>query len=91
MAHNSDKVLVAMKKANTSLQKVMRMVEDGKYCIDIIQQNLAVIGLLRSANSSLLEGHVNNCVKNACKGRNEKEIDAKMGELMRVIRIAQSK
>ena len=91
MAHNVDKVIVAMRKANTSLQKVMKMIEEGKYCIDIIQQNLAVIGLLRSANSSLLEGHVNNCVKNACKGKNQKEIDEKMEELIRVIKIAQSK
>jgi DNA-binding FrmR family transcriptional regulator len=31
------------------------MIEEEKYCIDIIQQNLAVIGLLKSVNIKLLE------------------------------------
>jgi DNA-binding FrmR family transcriptional regulator len=38
-----DKSLIALKKAKTSLEKVIKMLEDEKYCIDIIQQNLAVI------------------------------------------------
>jgi len=91
MAHNKEKVMIAMKKAKTSLDKVIRMIEDDKYCIDVIQQSLAVIGLLKSANISILEGHVNNCIKNACKKKNEKEIGEKMAELIRVIKIAQTK
>lgn len=91
MAHNIDKVLIAMKKAKTSLDKIMKMVAENKYCIDIIQQNLAVIGLLKSANISLLEGHINNCVKNACQSGRKKDIEEKMEELIRVVNIAQSK
>lgn len=79
-----------MKKAKSSLEKVITMIEDDKYCIDIIQQNLAVIGLLRSANASLLEGHVNSCVKNAAK-KGGQDLDNKMEELMKVIKIAQTK
>ena len=91
MAHNKVKVTIAMKKAKTSLEKVMKMIEDDKYCIDVIQQNLAVIGLLKSANMTLLEGHVDHCVKNACKSGKKKDIEEKMTELIRVLKIAQSK
>jgi len=66
------------------------MVDDGKYCIDVIQQNLAVIGLLRSANMELLSGHINTCVKNAAR-KGGKELDDKMAELIKVLKIAQSK
>jgi DNA-binding FrmR family transcriptional regulator len=38
-----DKSLIALKKAKTSLEKIITMMEEKKYCIDIIQQNLAVI------------------------------------------------
>jgi DNA-binding FrmR family transcriptional regulator len=90
MAHNSGKAMVALKKARTSIDKVMKMVEEDKYCIDVIQQNLAVIGLLRAANTSLLEGHVNCCVRDAAK-KGGKALDEKMVELVRVLKIAQTK
>ncbi len=91
MAHNVNKVMIAMKKAKTSLEKVMKMIDEDKYCIDVIQQSLAVIGLLKSANMTLLEGHVDHCVKNACKSGRKKDIEEKMTELIRVLKIAQSK
>mgnify|MGYP001567664739 CR=1 FL=1 len=89
MTHN--KVAIAMKKAKSSLDKVLKMIGEGKYCIDVIQQNLAVIGLLRSANTALLEGHVNNCIKNAVNQKNNKRVDEMMTELLKVIKIAQTK
>ncbi len=91
MAHNTAKTTIALKKAKSSLDKVFRMIEEDKYCIDIIQQNLAIIGLLRSANQSLLDGHVNGCIKDAIKKNNTKRTDEMMVELLKVIKIAQSK
>ena len=91
MSHNKEKVMIAMKKAKTSLDKVVKMIEDDKYCIDVIQQSLAVIGLLKAANISILEGHVNNCIKNACMNKNKKEIENKMSELVKVLKLAQTK
>jgi len=90
MNRSNEKLVIAMKKAKTSLEKVMKMIEGGHYCIDIIQQNLAVIGLLRSANMELLSGHINTCVKNAAK-KGGKELDDKMVELIKVLKIAQTK
>ncbi len=90
MGHNNEKLRIAMKKAKTSLEKVFKMIEEGKYCIDIIQQNLAVIGLLRSANMELLSGHIDTCVKNAAK-KGGRELDEKMVELIKVLKIAQTK
>lgn len=82
--------MIAMKKAKTSLEKVIKMIEEDRYCIDVIQQNLAVIGLLRAANTALLEGHVNCCVKDAAK-KGGRALDDKMAELVRVLKIAQTK
>jgi len=47
---NKKKILIGFKKANTSLAKIIEMVENDHYCIDVMQQNLAVIGFLRSAH-----------------------------------------
>jgi len=91
MAHNKDKVTIALKKANTLLSKVQNMIEEDKYCIDVIQQNLAIIGLLKSANLSLLEGHMDHCVKNAVKEKNSKRLNEMMDELMTIMKTAQNK
>ncbi|MFH1012157.1 MAG: metal-sensitive transcriptional regulator [Candidatus Peregrinibacteria bacterium] len=91
MAHNTDKTLIALKKAHSLLSKIVRMLEEGKYCIDVIQQNLAAIGLLKSANLSLLEGHLHNCVKDAIKEKNARKLDGMMDELLKVVYTAQNK
>ena len=90
MDRDNKKLMIAMKKAKTSLDKVFKMVESGRYCIDVIQQNLAVIGLLRSANMELLSGHINTCVKNAAR-KGCQELNDKMVELIKVLKIAQTK
>lgn len=91
MKEKHKKSLIALKKANTLLQKVLKMTEEDIYCIDIIQQNLAVIGLLKSVNLSLLEGHLNCCVKDAIYEKDTKRTDEMMKELMKVMKTAQKK
>lgn len=91
MAHNKEKVNITLKKAASLLRKILEMMEKDRYCIDIIQQNLAVIGLLRSANLNLLEGHINNCVKSAIKEKKSERLDEMMTELLKVVKTAQIK
>jgi DNA-binding FrmR family transcriptional regulator len=43
MKHNRSNILVSLKKAKSSLEKIITMTEGDEYCIDVIQQNLAVI------------------------------------------------
>lgn len=88
---NNQKVLIWIKKARTSLDKIIKMIEDDKYCIDIIQQNLAVVGLLKSANMNMLENHLNCCVTNAFLSKDKHAIDEKLSELIKVVRLAQDK
>lgn len=57
------------------LRKVREMVEEGKYCLDIIQQSTAVQNALRKVDELLLDNHLRECVSQALKaGRGEKEI-----------------
>ena len=85
------KVAISFKKANSLTRKLLKLVEDDKYCIDIIQQSLAIIGLLKSANLSLLEGHLNCCVSDAAKSGDKKKLDIMMAEILKVVKTAQNK
>ena len=72
MTIQKEKTLVNFKKARSSLDKIIAMVEADHYCINIMQQNLAVIGLLKSAHQQLMENHLNTCFKTAMATKNEK-------------------
>ena len=82
------KALVALKKANSSLAKVIKMAEENHYCVDIMQQNLAVIGLLKSAHHLLMAGHLNSCFKDAMAASNEKKKAEMVEEILKVSRLA---
>ena len=81
------KELINFKKARSHIDKIINMIEDGEYCIDVMQQNLAVIGLLKSAHQMLMEGHLNTCFKNAMKTNNEKRKQEMIDEILKVSKI----
>lgn len=82
------KALIALKKANSSLGRVIKMTEGGSYCVDIMQQNLAVIGLLKSAHHLFMAGHLNSCFKDAMAAKNEKKKVEMVDEILKVSRLA---
>lgn len=80
-----EKALVAFKKAQGQINKLVKMVEGDKYCIDIMQQNLAAIGLLKSANKLILENHLKTHAKEQIKSSSgEKAIE----ELVRIYNLS---
>jgi DNA-binding FrmR family transcriptional regulator len=83
-----EKTLINLKKARTHIDKVIKMIENGEYCINIMQQNLAVIGLLKSAHQMLMEGHLNSCFKNAMKTSNETRKQEMIDEILKVSKLA---
>jgi len=82
--NNKEKALINFKKAQSLLAKIAEMTENNEYCMDIMQQNLAVIGLLRSAHEMLMENHLNSCFKNAMASKNERKKQEMMKEILKV-------
>ncbi len=81
-------IITALKKAHSHSARVIKMVEKKEYCIDILQQNLAVIGLLKSANNKLLERHLNSCFVSAMRGTNEKRKQEMIDEILNISRLS---
>ena len=78
------KTLIGFKKASSLLLKIIDMVEHDHYCIDVMQQNLAVIGLLRSAHEALMANHLNTCFRSAMAAKNEKKKQKMTEEILKV-------
>lgn len=81
---NKAKKLIALKKANSLISKIISMVEEDKYCVDIMQQNLAVMGLLRSFHQLTLEQHLQTCFKKGMEVNSEKRKKDLVNELLQV-------
>jgi len=86
--NNKQKKLIALKKANSLIEKIIKMVEDDKYCIDIMQQNLAVIGLLKSFHQLVLENHLQTCFKKGMESNSEKKKIEIIDEVIKVINLS---
>ena len=87
MTDLKSKTSINFKKAQSLLDKIIKLHEDGAYCIDIMQQNLAVVGLLKSAHQMLMEGHLNSCFRNAMAAKNEKRKDEMIKEILTVTKM----
>ncbi len=87
MENRKEKALIGLKKANSLLSRIIKMTEEDQYCIDIMQQNLAVIGLLRAAHSVLMENHLNVCFKKALLGKDKHKEKEMTEEILKVINL----
>ncbi|MFH1225777.1 MAG: metal-sensing transcriptional repressor [bacterium] len=87
MAQLREKTLINFKKAQGLLAKIIEMIGNKEYCIDIMQQNAAAIGLLKSAHQMLMENHLNTCFKNAMASKNEKRKQAMIQEILKVTKL----
>jgi DNA-binding FrmR family transcriptional regulator len=84
MKKAKQKTLINFKKAESLISKIIEMVEEDEYCINIMQQNLAVIGLLKSAHQMLMENHLHTCFKKAMATKNERKKRAMIEEILKV-------
>lgn len=80
--------LINFKKAHSLLSKIIEMTENDRYCIDIMQQNLAVIGLLKSAHQMLMENHLKSCFKEAASSRDYRKQQEMISEILKVVKLA---
>ncbi len=87
MQNNLKKAQINFKKANSLLAKINKMTEDKEYCINIMQHNLAVIGLLKSAHQLLMENHLRTCFSNAMNAKNKKLKEKMILEILQVSKL----
>lgn len=83
-----EKTLINFKKAQSHVGKIIKMIENSEYCVDIMQQNLAVIGLLKSAHQMLMENHLSSCFANAMETGSPAKKKKMVEEILKVSKIA---
>jgi DNA-binding FrmR family transcriptional regulator len=79
------KLLTNLRRIEGQVRGVQKMIEEERYCVDILTQLAAIKASTNKIGLALLEDHTRGCVKNAIQEQ-EDEGNSHIEELMEVIR-----
>ena len=78
-------VLKRLQRIEGQVRGLSRMVEEDRYCIDVVTQLSAVRAALRAAEEEVLRDHAGHCIEHAIASGNKAEQRRKVAELMDVL------
>lgn len=78
----SQKTINRLKRSEGQIRGIIKMLEDDRYCIDILTQIQAVKAAISRAESQILKEHAATCIEHAISSGNEEEQRVKVGELV---------
>lgn len=86
MTNRDDKtkkrILHRFQIAKGHLEKIIKMLEEDAYCIDVVHQSIAVQAALKKADEAVLENHLKTCVADSIRKGKTNEVVA---EVMQVL------
>jgi DNA-binding FrmR family transcriptional regulator len=85
-AENKNELLKRLARAEGQVRGIARMVEEDRYCIDILTQLAAADTALESVALAILDDHVKHCVAGALASGDETDAGAKVDELLAAVR-----
>jgi DNA-binding FrmR family transcriptional regulator len=82
MPHHDPKLVSRLARIQGQVGGIARMIEDDRYCIDILTQLQAIKAALRKVEEELLKSHSSHCVAHAINSGDVKEARKKFNELV---------
>jgi DNA-binding FrmR family transcriptional regulator len=82
---NKPALLNRLSRIEGQVRGVARMVEDDRYCIDILTQVQAVRAALARVETELLKGHLGHCIEGAIVSGDKDEQRRKAAELIHLL------
>jgi DNA-binding FrmR family transcriptional regulator len=82
---DKDAIVKRLHRIEGQVRGIEKMVEDDRYCIDVLTQISAVTTALESVAFKILDDHVNHCVAGALASGDEADAQAKARELLEAV------
>ena len=83
-AARSDEIQARLRRIEGQIRGLQRMIDEDRYCIDVLTQISSATKALQSVATGLLDDHVRHCVRDAI-GQDEDAADEKVDEALEVI------
>ena len=82
---NKDKLLNRLSRIEGQVRGVARMIEEDRYCIDVLTQIQAVRSALARVETEMLKDHLGHCIESAIVAGDAAEQRKKAGELIQLL------
>ena len=78
--------LVALKRVEGQIRGIQKMIEEKRYCVDILIQLHSIVGAILRIEDKIFRKHIEGCVAWALKSKSEIEKQKKLDEIMDLIK-----
>ena len=78
--------LVFLKKIEGQIRGIQRMIEDKRYCVDILTQLHSIVGAILRVEDKIFKKHLEGCVSRALKGKSDIDKQKKIEEVMSMLK-----
>ena len=87
MMHEKQKKEVSLRlsKVEGQIRGIRKMIDEDRYCIDVLSQTRAVTAAMRKIEDLIMEQHLNTCVLNSMKSGDKEDQKEKISEIMDVL------
>nr|WP_302664740.1 metal-sensing transcriptional repressor [uncultured Agathobaculum sp.] len=85
MRADRKKVEPLLRTARGQLDGVLKMIEDDRYCMEIVTQLQAIESLVHKAQREVLRGHLAGCVQDAFETGDEQAREGKLDEIIKLL------
>ena len=85
MKADRKKVEPLLRTARGQLDGVLKMIDDNRYCMDIMMQLQAVESLVHKAQREVHRGHLSGCVQDAFETGDQNEREQKIAEIIKLL------
>lgn len=76
--------LLRLRRVRGQIEGVERMIEQRRYCVDIVHQIRSIMAALKSTETLMLERHLRGCVRDAIEAQDERKAEEKIEELLEI-------
>lgn len=77
--------LQRLKRIEGQVRGIAKMIEEEKYCIDILSQVKAVRSAMNQLEIKIMEKHLKHCLHGALQAKDQKDVQNKINELVEVL------
>lgn len=78
-------VLPRLKRIEGQISGIQKMIQEQRYCVDILVQFRAVMAALRTVEVGIFEKHLEHCLSSALHSHDQKQVDEKIKELTELL------
>lgn len=85
MHGNKQKALTRLKRLEGQVRGIAKMIEEDRYCVDVLNQTSAIRAALKGVEKLIIEDHAQHCIEHAIQSGNVDDQRKKFSELVQIV------